>query len=103
MIDGLESSSQWKKDQLNKITDKFLTKEPHHIAEQQPLEITSDDELQPMWRDMESRVLRRKSLTVADAVKKGIKIGRTNIRSTEEDVWLHAGLYNSQSKEKRDK
>jgi hypothetical protein len=108
MMDGFEASSRWKRDQLNSISDKFLgdsstkfvdgsqsQRNQQRQQQQQPLEIASDDEVQPMWREMESRVLRRKSVTVAEALTKGMKIGRRNIRSTDEDVWLDAGLYHN--------
>jgi hypothetical protein len=108
VIDGLEASTRWKRDQLNSISDKFLGDSQIKVADEksqrqqqqpqqqrQPLQITNDDEVQPMWRDMESRVLRRKSVTMAEALTKGMKIGRRNIRNTDEDVWLDAGLYHN--------
>jgi hypothetical protein len=92
VIDGLDASSRWKRDQLNKITDKFMEDSD---LRKQPLQIKSDDEVQPMWREMESRVLRRKSVTMAEALTKGMKTGRRNIRNTDEDIWMDAGLYRS--------
>jgi hypothetical protein len=46
---------------------------------------------------MERRVLQRKSLT-AEQRGCGGKIGRQNIKLTDEDTWLEAGLYNSSNK-----
>lgn len=52
--------------------------------------ITNDDDLQPMWRNMENRVTRRQSRVVDD---KFSRIGRVNIKRTDEEVWLEQGLY----------
>lgn len=52
--------------------------------------IHSDDELQPMWKAMESRVKHRKARTIHE--NKG-KMGRANIKKTDEDYWLREGLY----------
>ena len=57
---------------------------------EEPINIESDEELQPMWKDMESRVVRRRSLTIEQA---GGRIGRSNIRPTDEESWLQAGMY----------
>jgi hypothetical protein len=48
--------------------------------------------LQPMWKDMERRVTRRKPVTIRQA---GPKVGRRNVRPTDEEAWLQAGLYNN--------
>jgi hypothetical protein len=47
------------------------------------MEVTSDEQVQAMWKDMESRVLRRRSILVSDA---GKKVGRRNIGKTDEEV-----------------
>lgn len=47
---------------------------------------------------MESRVTRRKPVTIEQA---GGKTGRRNIRPTDEEAWLQAGLY-SEDDEKDD-
>ena len=39
---------------------------------------------------MESRVTKRRSLTLA---QRNGAVGRANIRKTDEDVWLEEGLY----------
>lgn len=77
---------EWRKHQLDKLSRKF----------QPPNEIQKDEELQPMWKDMESRVTRRRPLTLQEA--KG-KTGRRNIRKTDEEAWLQAGLYSSDDDE----
>lgn len=73
--------TEWRKHQLDTLTAKF---------DEEPLIIENDEDLQPTWKEMESRVLRRRSLSVEEA--KG-KTGRRNIRPTDEDKWLQAGLY----------
>ena len=72
--------TEWRKHQLDKLKNKF----------QPPREITNDEDLQPMWKEMESRVTKRKTLTKEQA---GGKIGRRNVRKTDEEAWLQAGLY----------
>uniref|UniRef100_A0A7S2IA71 Uncharacterized protein n=1 Tax=Helicotheca tamesis TaxID=374047 RepID=A0A7S2IA71_9STRA len=100
------ASSKWRKDQIDKIENKFQPNEETGDDDADETSnrdmtternndndlniISSDDELQPMWRDMESRVLKRRTYTIAES---GGKVGRRNIRKTEEDVWLEAGMY----------
>lgn len=43
-----------------------------------------------MWKGMESRVTKRRSYTPAE--REG-RVGRANVRRTDEDVWLEQGLY----------
>jgi hypothetical protein len=56
------------------------------------IEISSDDDLQGEWRAMESRVTNRRSLTVEEGRRKG-KLGRINVKRTDEEIWLEAGVY----------
>lgn len=77
---GNVDNTEWRKTQLDDLRRKF----------DEPLEIDSDQDLQPTWKDMESRVTRRRLRTLAEA---GEQIGRTNIRATDEDAWLQAGMY----------
>lgn len=127
VVDGLNASSNWRKGQLSKISDKFKTQEEIEgdndddddsasqqqrtnlegdvmgtkIAKgtfavdetRQPLEINNDEDVQQMWKDMESRVTRRKSMTLAEAKFNGKSVGRKNLRKTDEEAWLEAGLY----------
>ena len=74
-----ERDLEWRKVQLDRMRKNFS--EPS---------IESDDDLQPMWKEMESRVLRRRSLTIEKA---GGQVGRTNVRATDEESWLKAGMY----------
>ncbi len=122
VIDGLAASSDWRKIQLSKVTEKFrkkgeeveldtspvsntddytnnelnskIQKGSFVIDEtKKPLEINNDEDVQPMWKDMESRVTRRKTITVQEAKIRGKSIGRRNIRKTDEEAWMDAGLY----------
>mmetsp|Transcript_17484 Transcript_17484/g.24303 ORF Transcript_17484/g.24303 Transcript_17484/m.24303 type:complete len:138 (-) Transcript_17484:59-472(-) len=79
---GSSSNQEWRKVQLGKIAKKF----------QDPLQIDNYEDVQPMWKEMESRVTKRRTLTLA---QRGGKSGRMNIRKTEEEAWLQAGLYDT--------
>ena len=125
VVDGLTASSNWRKGQLSKISDKFKPQEEAEnydnddngapqqqknnldegmgtkIAKgtfavdetRQPLEINNDEDVQQTWKDMESRVTRRRSMTLAEAKFNGKSVGRKNLRKTDEEAWLEAGLY----------
>ena len=111
VIDGLAATSKWKKGQLDKLSDKFkasgsegdlksnLSHQRVGVGVTTPDEIDNDDDVQPMWREMESRVLNRKSLTKEQIEKRGKRTGRSNLRRTDEDAWLSAGLYDDKEKE----
>lgn len=81
-----DGGGEWRKHQLDKLSKKF----------DEPNVIDSDEDLQPMWKAMESRVVNRRTLTAA---QKGGKTGRTNIRKTDEEAWLQAGLYEEEEKD----
>lgn len=85
---SLAASMQWRRTQIDKLESKFDNK---NDGDDDTPDITTDEELQPMWRDMESRVTRRRSLTAAE--RGPGKVGRRNIRKSDEDVWLASGLY----------
>ena len=72
--------SEWRKQQLDKLERKFSSPE-----------ITNDEDLQPLWQDMERRVARRRPR------ENGPK-GRKNVRKTDEEQWLAAGLYDDEPK-----
>ncbi len=55
-----------------------------------PLAIDNYDDVQPIWKGMESRVTKRKSLTL---MQRGGISGRRNVRRSDEDMWLEAGVY----------
>jgi hypothetical protein len=73
---------EWRKQQLDKLEKKFS--EPSLVV------VDNDDDLQPMWKSMESRVTRRRPRTVEEI---GGRTGRTNVKKTDEDLWLREGLY----------
>jgi hypothetical protein len=70
----------WRKQQLQKLQRKFQANNT----------IESEEELQPMWKEMEGRVTRRKPRTVQQT---GGRTGRMNVRKTDEDVWAQEGMY----------
>lgn len=107
---------QWKRNHHRKIEEKFRkspskeeddikndeanTKSNTPIWDQKqlpkPLAIDGYEEVQPMWINMESRVTKRQSLTLD---QRGGVSGRRNVRKSEEDMWLEAGVYDSDKKE----
>ena len=87
---SLSSSNSWRKAQLEEVENKFSKKADE---DNETRIVEREEDLQQMWRDMESRVTRRKTLT---AEQRGGKVGRRNIRRTDEDTWLDAGLYNKE-------
>jgi len=87
--------SPWRKQQLDRL-EQSLSNNAQSKGDE-TAEVDEDDVVQPMWRAMERRVLQRKSLT-AEQRGCSAKIGRQNIKLTDEDTWLEAGLYNSSNK-----
>lgn len=114
---SLAASMQWRRTQIDKLESKFAptgdaendrsdngskdttivkgNEDDKDVDSDAPLEIKSDEDLQPMWKNLESRVTRRRSFTAAQ--REPGKIGRRNIRKSEEDVWLQSGLYDNDS------
>jgi hypothetical protein len=80
-LESTAAAGAWRKQQLNKLEKKFA--EP-------AIEVKDEEDLQPTWKAMESRVTRRQSRTKAEM---GGKTGRSNVRSTDEEMWLQGGLY----------
>jgi hypothetical protein len=78
------SAVEWRKKQLDLLERKFTD----------PQTIENEDDLQPTWKAMESRVTKRRPLTTD---QRAGKTGRMNIRRTEEDIWLEVGLYDDDS------
>lgn len=74
-------SKSWNKKQIEKIEKRFTDPAQN---------VDSDEELQQMWKEMESRVTKRRPRTLRDT--KG-KTGRENVRKTDEEMWLQEGLY----------
>jgi hypothetical protein len=52
--------------------------------------IQHDDDLQPTWKEMESRVKNRRTRSLEE--NQG-RLGRENVKKTDEEEWLRAGLY----------
>jgi hypothetical protein len=83
--------TEWRKTRLDQIERKF-TEVKSRVTDSVRTFIESDDELQSEWKSMESRVTKRRSLTKDES---GGETGRSNVRQTEEEVWLESGLYNT--------
>ena len=114
ILKSAAATTQWKRKHYQTIEDKFqsskdttdnTTNTPPPINESidtnqsktdEPLSIESYEDVQPMWKEMESRVTKRRSLTLDE--RKGVS-GRRNIRKSDEDVWLSAGVYDDSSSE----
>lgn len=115
---SLEATTQYRKNQLHKLRAKFAHKKPSSSVANwiysEPLQIDEYDDVQPMWKDMESRVSKRRlPPKLSDVMQhnitqninqmnqngsytnstKVIPVGRCNIRKTDEEAWLAAGLY----------
>ena len=98
--DGIAServsgSTEGRKNRLDQLERKFA-----NTGTDTSRLIQSDAELQPEWKSMESRVTNRRTLTKEES---GGKTGRSNIRQTEEDVWLESGLYHTDDNKSKDK
>jgi hypothetical protein len=74
--------TEWRKKQLDKLERKFTDPK---------VQVDNDEELQPTWKEMEGRVVRRRPRTVEEM---GGRTGRINVRKTDEEIWLQEGLYN---------
>ena len=107
ILESAAATTQWKRSQYQNIQDKFnktnigdtptnesSTQQTTNQKQQEPLNITNYDDVQPMWKEMESRVTKRRSLTLQ---QRGGVSGRRNVRKSDEDVWLEAGVYNNNS------
>ena len=99
IIDSAAATAQWKRSQYRKIEDKFDCSISQTDTQQlEPLNIENYDDVQPMWKEMESRVTRRRSLTLEQLKQRGGVSGRRNIRKSEEDYWEEAGVYDENEK-----
>lgn len=84
------AAPEWRKKQLDRLEQRFGGGGGSSSSVLPHLDIRSDDELQPMWQELERKVKNRRSLTAEQ--NKG-RTGRTNVRQTDEDLWLQEGLY----------
>ncbi|KAL7580140.1 hypothetical protein ACA910_012897 [Epithemia clementina (nom. ined.)] len=82
---------EWRKVQLDRLEGKFSSKSQPQLQGiyASPPEITDDENLQPMWKNMESRVRNR----IPRKVSGSEKTGRQNVKKTDEEIWLQEGLY----------
>jgi hypothetical protein len=85
------SASEWRKIQLEKLEMKF---------KQPSMTVQNDEDLQPMWKEMESRVTRRRPRTIEEM---GGRTGRVNVKKTDEEMWLQEGLYEEETSSKSTK
>lgn len=102
IIDSTAATTQWKRNQYRKLGEKFqhnlqddtsaTRSDDAATAGDEPLQIDDYEDVQPMWKQMESRVTRRRSFTLE---QRGGVSGRRNVRKSDEDVWLQAGVYDS--------
>ena len=94
ILNSTAATTEWKRNHYRKISDKFQpdTSSSDDNAKKypEPLQIDSYDDVQPMWKEMESRVTRRRSLTLD---QRGGVNGRRNVRKSDEEFWLEAGVY----------
>ena len=88
------AGGEWRKEQLNKLENRFTDQHSSRIDSENLIQ--SDEDLQPMWKQMESRVANRRPRTLADT---GGRTGRRNIKKTEEEMWLQEGLYDDHENE----
>ena len=103
IIDSASATMQWKRNHYRKIEEKFQQQPESDAAKpsfpawptdgDNPLPIERDEDVQLMWKGMESRVTKRKSRTLDELAQKGIVSGRRNVRRSDEDLWLAAGVY----------
>lgn len=84
---GVNGDTPWRRQQLEKLESRF---EANNLVQ-----VNKDDELQSHWKQMEGRVVRRKPISKESAAG---KVGRKNIRRTDEDIWLQNGLYDEDKK-----
>ena len=103
IIDSAAATTQWKRNQYQKLEDKFNDKPSSTDTQHsEPLNIDNYEDVQPMWKEMESRVTRRRSLTLEQLKQRGGVSGRQNIRKSEEDYWEKAGVYDKDEKKDDD-
>lgn len=97
IVNSTTATTEWKRNHYRKISDKFeidTTGSKTSIETYpEPIQIDNYEDVQPMWKEMESRVTRRRSLTLD---QRGGVSGRRNVRRSDEDVWLEAGVYDGE-------
>lgn len=108
-VESANATTEWKRSHYRKIHDKFQQPQVQHddgcdnsTKENQqqpepPLIIDNYEDVQPMWKGMESRVTKRAALTLE---QRGGVSGRRNVRKSEEDMWLESGMYDIDKSDK---
>lgn len=86
------TANSWRREQLSKLEAKHLDRTTANSTkeQQQHHEVSNEEDLQQHWKDMESRVTRRRVIPLD---RPNVKVGRQNVRTTDEDLWLAEGLY----------
>jgi hypothetical protein len=84
---GANGDTSWRRQQLEKLESRF--QHQNHPADVIEV-VNKDDELQSHWKAMEGRVVRRKPISKESAAG---KVGRRNIRRTDEEIWEQNGVY----------
>jgi hypothetical protein len=99
---ALSAGMEWRKKQLDKLENKFPAYPvgDDWLVNERPMTVESEEDLQPMWSSMESRVKNRRSRTKEQL---GGKSGRRNIKRTDEELRLEAGFYDHPEEEKPEK
>ena len=99
IVAATDATARWKRDQQRRIADAVAAGDEAHGAAAAagagagaPPPINGDEDVQPMWQQMESRVTRRRPLTLEE---RGGVSGRRNVRRSDEDLWLAAGVYDA--------
>jgi hypothetical protein len=89
------SPDDWRKQQLQTLEQKF-----HKTHNNNVNFVDSDEALQPVWKEMESRVTRRKPRLVQQpGGEQRQPTGRINIRQTDEDIWAQEGMYDQKQQQ----
>jgi hypothetical protein len=91
------SPDDWRKQQLQALQQKFDNNNNNNNNNNVST-VDSDETLQPLWKEMERRVTRRKPRMVKQQQQgqQQVPTGRVNIRKTDEDVWAQEGMYDVQ-------
>jgi len=97
--DGSNSKAPnyWRKQQLEELRHKFQPGDWPEPNLETMVVVRDDEDLQPMWKNMEGRVKNRRSRTLEQS---NGKVGRQNIKKTDEDIWLEEGVYKKYDAEK---
>jgi hypothetical protein len=103
------SNLEWRKKQLLALETRIKAANVSSMQEQPTptpstpdlLIVESENDLQPMWRAMESRVKNRRRPPLLSNESDPVAVGgRRNVKRTDEDVWLQEGLYDDERDDK---